>query len=240
MRNKLAVIRRENKISQEELATAVGVTRQTIYAIEKGKFVPTVVTAIKISQFFGLTVEDIFYSGDEWCKYNIETVDKKASLILGQGLPEYKDLKYGKFSFAFNGGEIAAVYNALVLMGKFPSLPALIEEFELNRMAVLSGFAGTDPRRLFEFFEAHDIPYEKIASAHIDGAEEGDILIISYCFNSLIKPFRGIHTVCGVVKDGNFEVYNLLDGDTRPTVFESFSDIIKKYSFICSYIIRKG
>ena len=65
MRNKLAVIRKENRITQEELATAVGVTRQTVYAIEKGKFVPTVVTAIKIAQFFGLTVEDIFYTKNE-------------------------------------------------------------------------------------------------------------------------------------------------------------------------------
>ena len=239
MRNKLAVIRKENRISQEELATAVGVTRQTVYAIEKGKFVPTVVTAIKIAQFFGLTVEDIFYTKNEWYKYNIETVDENPALIMGQGLSEYKDLKYGKFPFSFNGGEIAAVYNALVLIGKRPSLPALIEEFELNRMAVLSGFAGTDPRRLFEFFEGHDIPYEKISFARVDGAEVGDIFIISYCFNSLINPLRGVHTVCGEVKDGKFAVYNLLDGDTEPTIFESFSDFLENHSLICSYIIRK-
>lgn len=238
MRNKLALIRKENKISQEELATVVGVTRQTVYAIEKGKFVPTVVTAIKIAQFFGLTVEDIFSPEDEWYKYYIETADENASLILGQGLSAYKDLKYKKFSFAFNGGEIAAVYNALVLMGKRPSLPSLIEEFEINRMAVLSGFAGTDPRRLFEFFEGHGIPYEKLTPAHVEGAKEGDILIISYCFNSLIKPLRGIHTVCGTVKDGDFVVYNLSDGDIEPTIFESFSDFLKKHSIICGYIFK--
>ena len=48
-------------ITQQDLANAVGVTRLTIHSIEKGKFVPSTVLALKLAQFFGKKVEDIFY-----------------------------------------------------------------------------------------------------------------------------------------------------------------------------------
>ncbi|MCK4301524.1 MAG: helix-turn-helix transcriptional regulator [candidate division Zixibacteria bacterium] len=50
----------ENELSQEALAAAVGVSRQTIISIEKNRFVPSTVLAIRLAQFFGKTVEDIF------------------------------------------------------------------------------------------------------------------------------------------------------------------------------------
>lgn len=50
-----------NEMSQEELAAAVGVTRQTIHAVEKGKFVPSALLAFKIAGFFRVNVEDAFY-----------------------------------------------------------------------------------------------------------------------------------------------------------------------------------
>ncbi len=46
--------------TQEELANAIGVSRQTIHAIEKNKFVPSVQTAMRLAQFFNLTVEELF------------------------------------------------------------------------------------------------------------------------------------------------------------------------------------
>jgi putative transcriptional regulator len=50
-----------NETSQEELAAAVGVTRQTIHAVEKGKFVPSALLAFKIARHFRVNVEDLFY-----------------------------------------------------------------------------------------------------------------------------------------------------------------------------------
>jgi putative transcriptional regulator len=50
-----------NEMSQEELAASVGVTRQTIHAVEKGKFVPSALLAFKIARFFQVNVEDVFY-----------------------------------------------------------------------------------------------------------------------------------------------------------------------------------
>ena len=48
-------------MSQEALATAVGVTRQTILSIEKGKFVPSTLLALKLARFFDKQFEEVFY-----------------------------------------------------------------------------------------------------------------------------------------------------------------------------------
>jgi putative transcriptional regulator len=55
----------KNRISQETLADAVGVSRQTINAIENGKFNPSVKLALKIAKFFNKNVEEIFYLEEE-------------------------------------------------------------------------------------------------------------------------------------------------------------------------------
>ena len=52
-------------MSQEALAAAVGVTRQTVHSIEKGKFVPSTLLAMKIARFFGKTVEEVFFIVDD-------------------------------------------------------------------------------------------------------------------------------------------------------------------------------
>ena len=57
---KLREIRARYKVSQKKLAEAVGVTRQTIIAIEAGKYLPSLKLALKIAKYFHLRVEDIF------------------------------------------------------------------------------------------------------------------------------------------------------------------------------------
>lgn len=58
--NNVQELRTERKITQEELASKLGVTRQTIIAIEKGNYTPSVLLAIKIADFFDTTVEKVF------------------------------------------------------------------------------------------------------------------------------------------------------------------------------------
>lgn len=61
MENKLRYFRFMNKeMTQAELAEKVGVTRQTVLAIEKGAFNPSVRLALKMAKIFGVSVEDIF------------------------------------------------------------------------------------------------------------------------------------------------------------------------------------
>ncbi|WP_417886854.1 helix-turn-helix transcriptional regulator [Zunongwangia sp.] len=61
MKNRIKVLRAEKNITQAELANRVEVSRQTINAIEKGKFDPSLPLAFKIARLFNLKIEDIFY-----------------------------------------------------------------------------------------------------------------------------------------------------------------------------------
>lgn len=58
--NSVESLRKELNVTQEELARSVGVTRQTIIALEKGNYVPSVLLALKISHFFCRPVGTIF------------------------------------------------------------------------------------------------------------------------------------------------------------------------------------
>lgn len=58
--NSLKDARTTRAITQEDLASAVGVSRQTIISIEKGKYTPSVSLAIKIAKFFKMSVEELF------------------------------------------------------------------------------------------------------------------------------------------------------------------------------------
>lgn len=60
MKNKLKVLRAERDMTQADLADSLMVSRQTINAIEKGKFDPSLPLAFKISKLFELPIEDIF------------------------------------------------------------------------------------------------------------------------------------------------------------------------------------
>ena len=66
MNNKIRVARAEGRMTQQQLTDAVGVSRQTINAIESGKFVPSTVLALKITREFGKAVEDIFQLEEEY------------------------------------------------------------------------------------------------------------------------------------------------------------------------------
>jgi putative transcriptional regulator len=66
LENKLKEFRfNHDQITQEELANALGVSRQTILAIEHGKFNPSVVLALRLARFFGARVEEIFILKEE-------------------------------------------------------------------------------------------------------------------------------------------------------------------------------
>ena len=60
MKNHIRQLRKVRKLSQEELAEAVGTTRQTITSIEVGKYTASLPLAYKISRFFGLSIEEVF------------------------------------------------------------------------------------------------------------------------------------------------------------------------------------
>ena len=64
MKTKIRELRKQRKLSQEELAEAVGTTRQTITSIEVGKYIASLPLAYKIARFFGLAIEEVFDFSD--------------------------------------------------------------------------------------------------------------------------------------------------------------------------------
>ena len=59
--NRIRVFRAEHRLSQAELAEAIGVSRKTISTIEVGRFVPSTVIALKIARYFQVPLEDVFF-----------------------------------------------------------------------------------------------------------------------------------------------------------------------------------
>ncbi len=66
MKNRLEELRRQRAIRQEDLAQALGVSRQTVISLEKGKYNPSLALAFKLARYFGLPIEDIFDDSDEY------------------------------------------------------------------------------------------------------------------------------------------------------------------------------
>ena len=64
MKTKIAALRKGRRISQEELARAVGVTRQTITSLEREKYTASLVLANKIARYFDMRIEEIFDFSD--------------------------------------------------------------------------------------------------------------------------------------------------------------------------------
>jgi putative transcriptional regulator len=64
MRNEVKTLRTAHGLSQQRLAEAMDVSRQTINSIEKERYTPSLPLAIALARFFGTTVEDVFHAED--------------------------------------------------------------------------------------------------------------------------------------------------------------------------------
>ncbi len=65
MENRLEELRKKKGIKQEELAEAMGVSRQTIGSLENGRYNPSLILAFKLAKYFGLFIEEIFIYQEE-------------------------------------------------------------------------------------------------------------------------------------------------------------------------------
>lgn len=65
MKNRLEEIRKEKGIKQEELASSLEVSRQTIGSLENGRYNPSILLAFKIARFFDMSIEEIFIYEEE-------------------------------------------------------------------------------------------------------------------------------------------------------------------------------
>ncbi len=65
MKNRLEEIRKQHGVKQEELAKAMGVSRQTIGSLENGRYNPSIMLAFRLSRYFGISIEEIFIYEEE-------------------------------------------------------------------------------------------------------------------------------------------------------------------------------
>ena len=65
MKNRLEELRKARGMTQEELAEALEVSRQTVGSLENGRYNPSILLAFKIARYFGMAIEDIFLYEDE-------------------------------------------------------------------------------------------------------------------------------------------------------------------------------
>ena len=65
MKNRIAQLRKAGRITQEELAEAVGVTRQTIISLENGRYNASLLLAHRLARYFGLAIEELFLFEEE-------------------------------------------------------------------------------------------------------------------------------------------------------------------------------
>ena len=65
MKNRVEELRKERNIRQEEMAKAMGVSRQTISSLENGRYNPSILLAHKIARYFGMCIEDVFVFEEE-------------------------------------------------------------------------------------------------------------------------------------------------------------------------------
>lgn len=87
MKNRIRVERAEVRMTQQQLADAIGVSRQTVNAIEAGRFVPSTVLALKIARIFGKPVEQVSSS-----KRGTDRGDIPADKTRGDGTAWYRPL----------------------------------------------------------------------------------------------------------------------------------------------------
>ena len=65
MKNRLEELRKQRGIRQEDLAQALGVSRQTVISLEKGKYNPSLTLAFRLARYFAMPIEEIFDDSDE-------------------------------------------------------------------------------------------------------------------------------------------------------------------------------
>ena len=65
MKNRLEELRKQHGITQEELADALSVSRQTIGSLENGRYNPSILLAFRLANYFHVTIEDIFMDPEE-------------------------------------------------------------------------------------------------------------------------------------------------------------------------------
>lgn len=261
MENRVEALRRANGIKQEDLARAMGVSRQSIGSIENGRYNPSTQLAIKLARYFGLTVEEVFMmeGGARWqsadrlvttatdtrilanYQQNKEIPLSPDALIPGQSNRLPAGFLMGSFHISYNGAVPVALANAGVLLGDPRPLSDLILELEGNDLVLLDGYAGVDPKSLAPYFRARGWSYDAYEAPSLlaETAEEGAVYLLSYWNDRFFRENKGMNTVCATVRGGKWVVYNVHIEDMEPRSYRTLTEALRGKKLFIGYRLER-
>ena len=260
MKNEVEALRRTAGISQEALAAAMGVSRQTISSIEHGRYNPSITLAIRLARYFGRHAEDVFFvdgkngwrMADELLAHpNMNAYMKNYRInsdflmpddfLYAQSSPLVSRFRLGGFGAGFNGAVPVALYNMHRLLSEKCEFADILLEFEGNDAVLLAGFGGVDPRQLGGYLLGHRLSYRYYESPSTFAEQEEtseSIFIVSYWKDKLFRELKGLHTVAGIYRDGKWSVYNTGEDTTKPTEYADFDAFMHGRRYFAGYIIE--
>ena len=160
-----------------------------------------------------------------------------STVINGQGCGEVAKMKYGLCNMSFNGCEMIALHNSMVLMGKNSDLKEICKEM-YPKSQMLSGIFGSNPCLLGSFYKKRNFLFRKTYryTEFFDSLESTTVAVLSFWNKK--KPFNGLHTVTVQTIDGKIRVYNRYNNRDYPYDYISRAELLpKKSDFICGYLI---
>lgn len=170
-------------------------------------------------------------------KHNLIVPLECNTVINGQGCGEVAKMKYGLCNMSFNGCEMIALHNSMVLMGKNSDLKEICKEM-YPKSQMLSGIFGSNPCLLGSFYKKRNFLFRKTYryTEFFDSLESTTVAVLSFWNKK--KPFNGLHTVTVQAIDGKIRVYNRYNNRDYPYDYISRTELLpKKSDFICGYLI---
>ena len=172
-------------------------------------------------------------------RHNLTVTLKANTVINGQGCGEVAKMKYGLFRMSYNGCEMIALHNSMVLLGKCSNLKEICKEMYPHCQA-LSGLFGSNPCLLGSFYKRRGIPYRMTFKydEFFNSLESTPIAVLSFWNKK--KPFHGLHTVTVQLIDGKIRVYNRYNNKDYPYDYSGRKELLpRKSDFICGYLIKE-
>lgn len=172
-------------------------------------------------------------------RHNLTVPLPDDEVVNGQGCGEVAKMKYGFFSMSYNGCEMIALHNSMVLRGEKSSLREVCLEMYPHCQAV-SGLFGSNPMLLGSFYKRRGIKYRMTMryDDFFDSLDDVKVAVLSFWCPH--KPFKGLHTVA-VQKEGyKIKIYNRYNNRDYPYIYPSRAELLPhKSDFICGYLIEE-
>ena len=172
-------------------------------------------------------------------KHNLTVPLERNTVINGQGCGEVAKMKYGLCNMSYNGCEMIALHNSMVLLGKDSDLKEICKEM-YPRSQMLSEIFGSNPCLLGSFYKRRSIAFQKTYKYNefFNNLESTPVAVLS--FWNKRKPFHGLHTVTVQLIDGKIRIYNRYNNRDYPYDYEDRKALLpKKSDFICGYLIKE-